>query len=225
MKERFFFGFWLGLLVFVFFSCKEVEDDPGEVLVSIKMKEIMEPSLAIEEGDIFVEEFLFEAETEGGKHVSFNEALEQKVSFSKRGGGVFLNFFIPPAVYREMNIRLSLQGDGEQPSIFLKGKKQRAGLENLPFVFENTVDELLELNVARSQTGQPMVVRRGSENNIELEVNPEVWFQTIGPAQWVAGEIIPFQSQHVLLINNQYNQGMFQVINGRIKQSFSAKFK
>ncbi|MDN3668085.1 hypothetical protein QWY93_01890 [Echinicola jeungdonensis] len=225
VREKLYLNILGAIFIFALFSCQDVEDDPGKVLVSIKMMDADEPSLNIEEGNIYIEEFLFSAKTEGGNQVTFNEVMAKKVSFTEGDSNNLLNFFIPSAIYDEMQIRLVLKAEESRPSIFLRGTNLRGGLMDLPFVFENTVDELLELNVTPQQMGQPIVVKRGGENSIKLEVNPEVWFQTIGPGQWIAGEVVQFQNQNVVLINNRHNQDMFQVINGRIKQSFSAKFK
>jgi len=206
------------------FSCKEIDEDPGLIKVSLVMSSSGDEALGIEEGKFFVNEIFIEAQTESGNRTNFNEELRQEFVLGPAGKEEMLQFRLPPAVYTSMKIRLELRSENEQSSIYLKGERKGLGPLPLPFVFENRSSEQVDMEV-RGVSGNQVVVKRGAQNLITLEVKPQVWFQPIGLGQWLAGELRPFEGKETVWISSEHNPEMFQIVNGRLKQSFSAKFE
>ncbi|WP_186755633.1 hypothetical protein [Echinicola salinicaeni] len=213
----------LGSLLMVF-SCKQIEEDPGQITVSLALSASSEESLKISQGKFFISELFIESQTESGKRTELNRLVEKEIDLKNGSLKELIQFQLPPAVYNDINIMMKLGNDNGQSAIYLKGERRGLGLTQLPFVFDNSSTEWIDIE-AKAVSGNQAVVKRGGKNLITLEVKPQIWFQPIGLGQWLAGELRPFEGKETLWISPEENPEMFQIINGRIKQSFSAKFE
>jgi hypothetical protein len=207
-----------GILALGIFACDKDEVMPPNAKVNMKFNTIKTSSastytngrtlegnfLVFTSGFITIREIQFEAETDND---SIEVNLEQvtKIDFATGVSTPDISgLMIPAGTYREVEVEIELQDDGDQPAVVLNGSFTDGEGVNHPVRFEFNSGETFE--VAR----EGAITFGGGETILaQVTFNPHIWFAGISNEQLKSALK---NAQGVIVISSTHNTNIFDIV-------------
>ncbi|MGJ3235634.1 hypothetical protein [Marivirga sp.] len=211
----------------MFISCDEIDESPAEVNMKMSFDGNVDNNLQFSNLNLVIDEITVEADKENGEKFTFTENLNQE-NFSLSNGTTesLFKFNLPPAIYSNITVEISLRENQDDNSIVFTGSlmSRNPMQSDLPILFEQPGRELVDLKIKPKSGGNEIVVQRGENIEALIKIEASYIFQPINPGLLIAAENIPIDGINTVLINRNNNPEIYNLISSRIKQSFSASF-
>lgn len=161
-------------------------------------------SLVFTSGFITIREIQFEAES-ATDSIEVNLEQISKIDFATGVSTPDISgLSIPAGTYREVEVEIELQDDGDQPAVVLNGSYTDAEGLNHPIRFEFNSGETFE--VAR----EGAITFGGGESILaQVTFNPHVWFAEVSGEQFLAAGK---DAQGVIVISSTQNTNIFDIV-------------
>lgn len=226
MKAK--YTLYLFFILLTAISCDEINESPAEVNMEMAFDGAVDNNLQFSNLNLIIEEVTVKADQENGEKFSFTEDLNKENLILSTGVTENLfKFNLPPAIYNNITIEISLRENEDANSIVFSGSLlSRSPMQNdIPILFEQQGGDLISLNIKpTSGNKNEIVVKRGEKIDALISIDASYIFQRINTGLLIAAEKSSVKGVNSVLINRQKNPEIYNTLSPRVNQSFRARF-
>lgn len=226
MKAK--YTLYLLFILLTAISCDEINESPAEVNMEMVFDGAVDNNLQFFNLNLIIDEVTVEADQENGEKFSFTEDLNQENIILSTG--VVENLFkfnLPPAIYNNITIEISLKENQDANSIVFSGSllSMNPIQNDIPILFEQQGGDLISLNIKpTSGSKNEIVIKRDEKIDALISIDASYIFQRINTGLLIAAEKSSVKGVSSVLINRQKNPEIYNTLSPRINQSFRARF-
>lgn len=181
--------------------------------------------LDIDMGVLMVRAIEFDGKREQGRDVYFVSDFETplQIMLGDDEEGVEVSFDIPQGSYNKIDLGIHL-GDfntTDLPSLTLAGNMVLPNSQSVYVRFEYHFDDIIVVRSRGRVASQNILLRKDKISTANVELDVPFLFRFINMGELMSGQFVNENGNDVLVINEQYNQGLFNKIANRLNNAFS----
>lgn len=195
-----------------------VQEDDSKVLQS------SQPSLIINSGMLVIDAIEFDGRRNQGDDVYFVSNFSEKLvaRLNNQETNFNVTFDIPQGVYHRVDVIFHIESD--QTPIVLEGELTFGMQNKIPIRFEYKFSDQITVK-AKAKQGQEVVLRKDKLNIASVQLNAQSLFRFINPSVMANGNLVSYNGEETLLIDEHNNIDVFNQLASRIGNSFEVVFE
>lgn len=177
-------------------------------------------------GELVLSEFEFDGERMQGEDVYFYNSYENGlvVPFDPNVSNAELEFDIPQGTYTKIDIYFRAEGYGDK-SIIIEGYYTDSLGTSNPVLFEFEEVEIYKA-VAKDISGSnEIILQEGVPYTAKIILDPVYWFQSVSTKMLDDAELVDVNGVPTILINDWYNEAIFDLVMDRVDEGSMVVFE
>ncbi len=208
-------------IIAFFSSCEKKWKKPTTLEVGFKLETDSYSSLVrFNDGSIHLSDFHFSGtRKQGSPEVELEKTLSSasEVEFNTTYSGADFTLDVPQGTYTRVDFEFAADSDFTGASVVMEGIYINSLNDTLNVKFELAADENFVIRVQNPSGSDEIVFIEEIPKKATITLNPDYWFATISSSLLDNATITVIDDEDVILINEDENNGIYNLIVNRVK--------